>query len=136
MPPQPPACESKLLQMANQQLGTSFTPTDVTGTYNNGAAFNIVIQSSQLTPAQFNRIQTGRYSTYGMQWLTGAGLAGHVADETNMGFPQSAFQKMNVGGNLSVQFAFHDDHGYANNPIGAFLHWLTDVLGHNRRAAC
>jgi hypothetical protein len=106
------------------------------GTYNNGAAYNIIIQSSQLTPAQFNNIQQGRYMTYGMQWLTGVGLAGHVADETYLGFPQSAFQSSNVGGNLSVQFAFHDDHGYAYNPIGALIHWITDVLGHNTRKPC
>lgn len=122
--------------MANQELGTNFTDANVTGTYYNGNAFNIIIQSSQLTPTQFNSIQQGRYSTYGMQWLFGGGLSGHVADETNLGFPQSAFLSSNMGGNLSVQFAFHDDHGFAYNPIGAFIHWLTDVLGHNRRQPC
>jgi hypothetical protein len=64
------------------------------------------------------------------------GLAGHIADETSLGFPQSAFQSSNIGGNLSVSFAFHDDHGYAYNPIGFLIHWITDVLGHNTRKPC
>jgi hypothetical protein len=44
--------------------------------------------------------------------------------------------RCDVGGNLSVQFAFHDDHGYANNPLGALIQWVTDVLGHNKRQPC
>jgi hypothetical protein len=132
----PPACQATLLNMANQQLGTNFNSSNVAGSYMNGTAYNIIIQSNQLTPGQFNNIQQGRYTTSGWQYLTGAGLAGHIADETNLGFAQSAFQSSNIGGNLSVSFAFHDDHGYANNPIGALIHWITDVLGHNTRKPC
>jgi RHS repeat-associated protein len=132
----PPACQATLLNMANQQLGTNFNSSNVSGSYMNGTAYNIIIQSNQLTAAQFNNIQQGRYTTSGWQYLTGAGLAGHIADETNLGFAQSAFQSSNIGGNLSVSFAFHDDHGYANNPIGALIHWITDVLGHNTRKPC
>jgi len=132
----PPACQATLLNMANQQLGTNFNSSNVSGSYMNGTAYNIIIQSNQLTAAQFNNIQQGRYTTSGWQYLTGAGLAGHIADETNLGFAQSAFQSSNIGGNLSVSFAFHDDHGYANNPIGTLIHWITDVLGHNTRKPC
>jgi hypothetical protein len=132
----PPACQATLLIMANQQLGTNFNSSNVAGSYMNGTAYNIIIQSNQLTAGQFNNIQQGRYTTSGWQYLTGAGLAGHIADETNLGFAQSAFQSSNIGGNLSVSFAFHDDHGYANNPIGALIHWITDVLGHNTRKPC
>jgi len=71
-----------------------------------------------------------------MQWLTGIGLAGHIADETNLGFPESAFQSSNIGGYLSVQFAFYDDNGYANNPIGAVIHCITNVLDLDTRQSC
>jgi RHS repeat-associated protein len=134
--PTPNSCQATLLNMANQQLGTNFNSSNVAGSYMNGTAYNIIIQSNQLTAGQFNNIQQGRYTTSGWQYLTGAGLAGHIADETNLGFAQSAFQSSNIGGNLSVSFAFHDDHGYANNPIGALIHWITDVLGHNTRKPC
>ena len=129
-------CQATLLNMANQQLGTNFNSSNIAGSYTNGTAYNIIIQSNQLTAAQFNNIQQGRYTTSGWQYLTGVGLAGHIADETNLGFAQSAFQSSNIGGNYSVSFAFHDDHGYANNPIGALIHWITDVLGHNTRKPC
>ena len=129
-------CQATLLSMANQQLGTNFNSSNIDGSYTNGTAYNIIIQSNQLTSAQFNNIQQGRYTTSGWQYLTGVGLAGHIADETNLGFAQSAFQSSNIGGNLSVSFAFHDDNGYANNPIGALIHWITDVLGHNTRKPC
>ncbi len=132
----PNPCQATLLNMANQQLGTNFNSSNVAGSYMNGTAYNIIIQSNQLTAGQFNNIQLGRYTTSGLQYFTGAGLAGHIADETNLGFAQSAFQSSNVGGNLSVSFAFHDDHGYANNPIGALIHFFTDVLGHNTRKPC
>lgn len=103
--------------MANQELGTNFNSSNIAGSYTNGTAYNIIIQSNQLTSAQFNNIQQSRYTTSGWQYFTGVGLAGHIADETNLGFAPSAFQSSNIGGNYSVSFAFHDDHGYANNPI-------------------
>ncbi|HEU5413491.1 MAG TPA: RHS repeat-associated core domain-containing protein [Candidatus Angelobacter sp.] len=134
--PSPSACQSVLLNMANKQLGTNFNSNNIAGSYTNGSAYNIIIQSNQLTAAQFNKIQQGRYTTSRWQYLIGVGLAGHIADETNLGFPQSAFQSSNIGGNLSVSFAFHDDHGYANNPIGALIHFFTDFLGHNSRKPC
>ena len=135
-PKTPNACQATLLNMANQQLGTNFNSSNIAGSYTNGTAYNIIIQSNQLTATQFNNIQLGRYTTSGWQYLTGAGLAGHIADETNLGFAQSAFQSSNIDGNYSVSFAFHDDHGYANNPIGALIHFFTDVLGHNSRKPC
>ena len=122
--------------MSNQQLGTNFNDNNVSGFYYNGSAYNIIIRSSRLTSTQFNNIQQGRYTTSGWQYLTGFGLAGHVADETSLGFAQSAFMNSNVGGNLSVQFAFHDDHGFANNPFGFLQHLFTDVFGHNSRKPC
>jgi hypothetical protein len=36
-------------------------------------------------------------------------------------------------GNLSASFTAHIDSPWANNPIGALLHWKTDVLGHATR---
>ena len=122
--------------MANQRLGTNFNSSNIAGSYTNGTAYNIIIQSNQLMAAQFNGIQQGRYTTSGWQYLTGTGLACHIADETNLRFAQSAFQSSNVGGNLSVSFAFHDDHGYANNPFGVLIHFFTDVLGHDSRKQC
>jgi hypothetical protein len=102
----PPPCQATLLNMPNQQLGTNFNSSNIAGSYTNGIAYNIIIQSNRLTAAQFNNIQQSRYTTSGWQ-STGAGLAGHIADETNLGFAQSAFQSSNIGGNLSVSFAFH-----------------------------
>lgn len=88
-----------------------------------------------MTPAQFNSFQPGRYTTYAGQFLLGFGTAGHIANEPDVN-PNAVFKNSNVGGVLSVSFAFHDDHGYANNPIGALIHFFMDVLGHNSRKPC
>lgn len=129
------ACQAKLLSMLNAEHGTSLTASNITGTYLNGTAGNLLISASGLTPAQFNSFQPGRYTSYGGQSLLGFGMAGHIANEPGVN-PGAVFSSSNIGGNLSVSFAFHDDHGYANNPIGALIHFFTDVLGHNSRKQC
>jgi hypothetical protein len=98
-------------------------------------AANIIIDASGLTAGQFNSFQPGRYSSYGGQFLLGFGMAGHIANEPGVN-AGAVFGNSNIGGNLSVHFAFHDDHGYANNPLGALIHFFTDVLGHNSRKPC
>jgi RHS repeat-associated protein len=128
-------CQAKLLGMMNNTFGTNFTDANVSGTYNNGAAANLIIDASGLTPAQFNAIQPGRYTTYAGQWFLAFGLAGHVANEAGVN-PAAVFSNSNVGGVLSVHFAFHDDSAYANNPWGALMHWYIDVLHHNTRNPC
>ena len=82
--------------------------------------------------AQFNSFQPERYTPYGGQFLPGFDMAGYETDVN----PNTVFRNSNVGGVLSVSFAFHDNHGYANNPIGALIHFLVDVLGHNSRKPC
>lgn len=129
------ACQAQLLGMLNAEHGTTLTDANVTGTYNNGTAANLLISATGLTAAQFNSFQPGRYSSYGGQFLLGFGMAGHIANEPGVN-PGAVFNSSNIGGNLSVSFAFHDDHGYANNPIGALIHFFTDVLGHNSRKPC
>ena len=129
------ACQAQLLGMLNAEHGTNLTDANVTGTYNNGTAANLLISATGLTAAQFNSFQPGRYSSYGGQFLLGFGMAGHIANEPGVN-PGAVFNSSNIGGNLSVSFAFHDDHGYANNPIGALIHFFTDVLGHNSRKPC
>jgi RHS repeat-associated protein len=130
-----PACQAQLLNMINTEHGTNATSANITDFYNNGTAANIIVDISGLTAAQFNSFQPGRYSTYGGQFLLGFGMAGHIANEPGVN-AGAVFSNSNIGGNLSVHFAFHDDHGYANNPFGALIHFFTDVLGHNSRKPC
>ena len=129
------ACQAQLLGMLNAEHGTNLTSANITDFYNNGTAANIIVDASGLTAAQFNSFQPGRYSTYGGQFLLGFGMAGHIANEPGVN-AGAVFSNSNIGGNLSVHFAFHDDHGYANNPFGALIHFFTDVLGHNSRKPC
>ncbi len=128
-------CQATLLNMINSEHGTNFTDANVTGTYNNGTAANLIIDANGLTAAQFNSFQPGRYTTYGGQFLFGFGLVGHIANEPGVN-PGAVFSNSNMGGTLSVHFAFHDDNGYANNPLGALMHFFDDVLGHNSRPPC
>jgi hypothetical protein len=129
------ACKAQLLGMLNAEHGTNLTDANVTGTYLNGTAGNLLISATGLTAGQFNSFQPGRYTSYGGQFLLGFGMAGHIANEPGVN-PGAVFNSSNIGGNLSVSFAFHDDHGYANNPFGALIHFFTDVLGHNSRKQC
>ncbi len=129
------ACRASLLDMLNSEHGTNLTDANITKTYNNGTAGNLIIDASGLTAAQFNSFQPGRYSSYGGQFLLGFGMAGHIANEPGVN-AGAVFSNSNIGGNLSVHFAFHDDNGYANNPLGALIHFFTDVLGHNSRKQC
>ena len=94
---------AQLLSMLNAEHGTNLTDANVTGTYNNGTAANL-ISATGLTPAQFNSFQPGRYTNYGGQWLLGFGMAGHMANEPGVN-PGAVFNSSNIGGNLSVTFA-------------------------------
>jgi len=67
--------------MLNAEHGTNLTDANVTGTYDNGTAANLLINATGLTAAQFNSFQPGRYSSYGGQFLLGFGMAGHIANE-------------------------------------------------------
>jgi hypothetical protein len=121
--------------MINTEHGTNLTSANITDFYNNGTAANIIVDASGLSAAQFNSFPPGRYSTYGGQFLLGFGMAGHIANEPGVN-AGAVFSNSNIGVNLSVHFAFRDDHGYANNPLGALIHFFTDVLGHNSRRQC
>jgi hypothetical protein len=61
--------------MLNAEHGTNLTDANVTGTYNNGTAANLLINATGLTAGQFNSFQPGRYSSYGGQFLLGFGMA-------------------------------------------------------------
>jgi hypothetical protein len=128
-------CHTQLLAMLNARHGTNLTNANITEFYNNGTAANIIVDASGLTPAQFNSFQPGRYSTYNGQFLFGFGLAGHIANEPAVN-TRAVFSKSNIGGNLSVHFAYHDDRGYANNPLGLLIHLFTVAWGHNSRKPC
>jgi len=56
---------AQLLGMLNAEQGTNLTGANVTGTYLNGAAGNLLISATGLTAAQFNSFQPGRYTSYG-----------------------------------------------------------------------
>jgi len=92
--------------MLNAEHGTNLTSANITDFYNNGTAANIIVDASGLTAAQFNSFQPGRYSTYGGQFLLGFGMAGHIANEPGVN-AGAVFSNSNIGGNLSVHFAFH-----------------------------
>lgn len=67
------ACKAQLLGMLNAEHGTNLADANVTGTYLNGTAGNLLISATALTAAQFNSFQPGRYTSYGGQFLLGFG---------------------------------------------------------------
>ena len=142
--PTPTPCQQKTLNAINKQFGTngnasnispssSPNPTFGGGQVNTNFSFN-----SGLTAAQFNAIQPGRYAPSGF-WglLTGYGPSLHVvAGPSSLDPTAMQFANSNVGGNLSASFTAHIDSAWANNPIGAALHWKIDVHGHSTRNPC
>jgi hypothetical protein len=81
-------------------------------------------------PGQFAGIHAGRYAPGGfIGFVTGYGPSLHVVsaptslDPTALNFSQTSFTA-------------HIDSAWANNPIGALLHWIIDVLGAKTRNPC
>ena len=46
------------------------------------------------------------------------------------------FTNVNDGGVYTVSFTAHIDSAWADNPLGALFHWVSDVLGANTRNPC
>ena len=122
-------CTARILGVANQTLGTSFTSANVQGSPSRiGGAINISITAGNLPAAQFNAIVPGRYVSGPLQYLVGYGPSLHITG--------AGFKNNNVGGFTSVTFTAHIDSAYAYNPIGFVLHEAIDVLGPNSRNPC
>jgi hypothetical protein len=78
----------------------------------------------------FNGISSGRYAPSGF-WghVTGYGPSLHIVSAPT-GIDPSALQFTNMS------FTAHIDSAWADNPIGALLHWIIDVLGAKTRNPC
>jgi hypothetical protein len=59
-----------------------------------------------------------------------------VAGPSSLDSTALAFTNSNFGGTYSASFTAHIDSAWASNPIGALLHLIIDVLGHNTRNPC
>ena len=144
-PTQPTGCQATILNAVNAQFVTNLTganilPTSDPNPQANGGQVNTDFGVvSGLSAAQFNAISSGRYAPGGFWgFVTGYGSSLHVVggpsklDPTAMNFSNS-----NIGGMYSVQFTAHIDSAWANNPIGAIIHWFIDVRGHgSHRQPC
>lgn len=135
---QPTACQTKTLNAINSQFGTNLTAANILPTSDpnpqaNGGQVNTNFGVvAGLSPTQFNAIQSGRYAPQGVfGFLTGYGSSLHVvAGPSGLDPSANMFGSSNIGGMYSVGFTAHFDSAWANNPIGAFLHWLIDVRDH------
>ncbi len=142
-PTQPTACQQTVLNTVNNQFGINGNASNILPSSNPlpaaGGEVNVNFSfSSGLTVTQFNAIQAGRYAPGGFWgWVTGYGPSLHVVAGPS-GLDQTAmtFSNSNVGGNYSAVFTAHIDSAWADNPIGALLHWIIDVLGHGTRNPC
>jgi RHS repeat-associated protein len=88
--------------------------------------------------AQFNSIQPGRYAPPGLLGvLTGYGPSLHVVGGSSGLDPNALpFTNSNIGSVYSDAFTVHIDSAWADNPIGAILHGIFDVLGSSTRNPC
>lgn|GEM_PF-3276269 len=139
-------CTQVVLEKVNKQFGNTglnLTQGDVSdyqgaGYLQGGRQVNVNVGSGNLTTAQFNAIQPGSYAPGGFfGWLTGYGPSLHIVDAASkLDQSASSFANSNVGGSLFFSVTVHIDSAWANNPIGALLHWIIDVLGKNTRNPC
>jgi hypothetical protein len=111
----------------NSQFGTNFTNANIQSSFMNGGGANLVINSGSLPAGQFNGLQTGRYASGFLNFITGVGASVHLAAYDAVNDPNAIFKNSNVGGATSVTFTAHTDSAFANNPLGAFLHYILDV---------
>ncbi|MGA2988458.1 MAG: hypothetical protein ABSG32_32215, partial [Terriglobia bacterium] len=59
-----------------------------------------------------------------------------VAAPSGLDLNTLTFSNSNVGGVYSASFTAHIDSAWADNPIGALLHWFIDILGAKSRNPC
>lgn len=91
-----------------------------------------MITANGLPASQFNGLQTGRYASGFVNFITGIGPSLHVAGYSAVNDPNAIFNNSNIGGATSVTFTAHTDSAFANNPFGAFLHYILDVTKHGK----
>jgi len=138
------SCQQTVLNAVNNQFGTNLTAENVLPTSDpnptiGGGQVNVNFGGGWgLSPGQFNAIQPGRYAPPGvLGFLTGYGPSLHVvAAPSELDPTVGAFANSNYGGLTSFAFTAHIDSAWADNPFGALLHWIIDVLGHNTRKPC
>ena len=131
-------CTQPVLMALNQTFG-NLGSVQVDDGYANpdvdGGTWNVVGQFSNLSPAQFNAMQTGRYPLHWYSYVIGYGPTLHVTGPTWLN-QDAQYQNINDQGVTSVTLTAHLDSAYAYNPIGALIHLLRDVLGIGGRNPC
>ena len=139
MPEENP-CTAKVLAVVNRVFKSAFTlehilPLDV-GLH--GGAWNIVLYAVDLPAEIFNRIQPGRYALSWKNYLFGGGTHLHIpgGGENLPCSPAIPFFNSNIGGETTVRFTAHLDHGYPYHPFGFFYHQIQDVAMASSRGPC
>jgi len=142
-PPPQPDCQSRILNAVNNQFGTNLDQSNILPSTSlarqPGGQVNLDLSvSGGLTPTQFNAIQAGRYAPPGLLGvLTGYGPSLHVVGGPSGLDPNAlTFTNSNIGSVYSDTFTVHIDSAWADNPIGAILHGIIDVLGSSTRPSC
>ena len=130
-------CVASVVSAVNSTFHSSFTTAEATGVYDaNGGEVNVGI-SGDVTAAQFDAINPGRYSPTLLTTLTGLGPSLHVpSGPSPIDLNATQFEKSGSGGLYSVSFTAHLDSDFAWNPVGAVAHYYTDVLGSATRNYC
>lgn len=139
-------CAAKILAAINQVFKADFAETCLVPGQSvmHGGALNVVLYVPDLpeTPrnvATFNAVAPGRYALDGWRcYLYGGGRHLHIpsSGETSSCCAPVAFEKLNVGGKLSLRFTAHIDNGYPYNPAGFVYHVVSDVILSGRRNPC
>ncbi len=115
------------------------TTANVTGNFDWGGAVNLDLNVANLSTAQFNAINPGRYAPSGF-WgkITGYGPSLHLPSGPGNGLPSQDSPQTLVftKSDGSVSTSAHIDSAWANNPIGGVIHVGVDVLGANTRNPC
>jgi RHS repeat-associated protein len=136
-------CQQKVVGAVNRQFGVHLGAANVLPSSNplpaGGGEVNVnLLIKSGLSGSQFNAIGPGRYAPQGVWgFLTGDGPSLHVVSGPSGLDPNVLkFARSNVGGRYTVTFTAHIDSAWADNPVGALLHFFIDVLGHDTRNPC
>ena len=134
-PVSPSACQSKILNAANNQFGTNYTDANVLKSsfnYSTGAppgqgTLNLNISGSTAG------VSTGYYPVNWWTYVIGYGPTLHVVSGPGGHGGLDSQQTLKFGPN---QATFHIDSGYPYNPIGAFSHWLLNMTNAGGYPGC
>jgi RHS repeat-associated protein len=126
-------CTDKILGDISAEFGSGLTTSDVTGNFLNGGAVNINLHATNLPAALYSSIHAGRQPSF-------IGPSLHLPDGPTKpgGLDPYALKFSKQPADKSVVTTAHIDSAYASafNPVGAAIHGIVDVAGHDTRNPC